>query len=194
MSTETRPETGWIRTFTGGRFWPLDPRPEDVDIRDIAHALSQTCRYGRMASEFYSVAQHSVIVSLHVPHYDALWGLLHDAEEAYSPFGDIPRPVKREMPARELGALLDINVRIQQAVCTRYGLPAIEPATVKHADNCIILDEKPVVMPRGGSLACADGTERLGVEIEPWAPKQAEKLFLRRFYELARPRALGGVQ
>lgn len=64
----------WIQTFTGRRFWPLDPRPEDVCIEDIAHALSLKCRFGGHCTRFYSVAEHSVHVSNYVPAEFALWG------------------------------------------------------------------------------------------------------------------------
>lgn len=53
----------WMQTFTGRQFWPMDPRPEDLDILDIAHALSLLCRFGGHCQRFYSVAEHSVHVS-----------------------------------------------------------------------------------------------------------------------------------
>lgn len=87
----------WIQTYTGRQFWPLDPKPEEVCIEDIAHALSQQCRYAGHTIRFYSVAQHSVEIALRVPRAAALWGLLHDAAEAY--LVDLPRPVKYLMPA-----------------------------------------------------------------------------------------------
>ena len=83
---------GFIGTFSGLRFWPLDPNPEKILIADIAHALAHQCRFGGHASKFYSVAEHSVHVSkLCLPEH-ALWGLLHDASEAY--LVDLPRPLK----------------------------------------------------------------------------------------------------
>jgi hypothetical protein len=171
---------GWIRTGTGGQFWPLDPKPEHVRIEDIAHALSNRCRYGCFARPFYSVAQHSVIVSKHCDPQDALWGLLHDAEEAYSPFGDIPRPVKVRLPP----FVAEVNARIQRAVCDRFGMDYEEPASVKGTDNSIIYDEKRAVMRHGGSLSCMPGVEPLGVYIEPQEPYRAEAEFLRRFWEI----------
>ena len=73
----------WMQTYTGERFWPLDPRIEDIHIRDISMALGKLCRYGGHTIFFYSVAEHSVLVSEYVPEEYALWGLLHDASEAY---------------------------------------------------------------------------------------------------------------
>ena len=74
---------GWIQTYTGRQFWPLDPRIEDIDIHDIAHALSHQCRYSGHCLRFYSVAEHSVLLSHHVAGEHMLWALLHDAWEAY---------------------------------------------------------------------------------------------------------------
>lgn len=94
------------------------PRPEDVRINDIAHALSHICRWGGHCREFYSVAEHSLILSYHVSH--PLWGLLHDATEAY--VGDMARPFKAMMPAfSEVEALWEAAVR------EAFGLPPMPP-------------------------------------------------------------------
>ena len=99
----------WIQTFTGRAFYVLDPRPEDVDIEDIAHALSMQCRFAGHCREFYSVAQHSVTASWLVPPEDALWGLLHDAAEAY--VVDLPRPIKRAWQLESYG-IIDRDVAL----------------------------------------------------------------------------------
>src|ERR1019366_9954250 len=88
----SNPDDGAIRTYSGVRFKPLDPDPA-VGISDIAHALANQCRFGGHSSAFYSVAQHSVRVSEICAAEDALWGLLHDASEAY--LVDVPAPLKQ---------------------------------------------------------------------------------------------------
>jgi hypothetical protein len=87
---------GWMQTFTGRQFFPMDPRPEEVDPTDIAHALSLLCRYNGHVDRFYSVAEHCVHLSYVVPPEHALWALLHDATEAY--VGDMISPLKIHMP------------------------------------------------------------------------------------------------
>ena len=62
----------WMQTYTGRQFWPIDPRANEVHIEDIAHALSMMCRYNGHCRTFYSVAEHSVLVSQHVPPEHAL--------------------------------------------------------------------------------------------------------------------------
>jgi len=66
----------WIETWTGVAFDLEKPRPEDVRIEDIAHALSRQCRFGGGVREFYSVAQHSVFVSRLCDPAHAVGGLM----------------------------------------------------------------------------------------------------------------------
>lgn len=91
----------WIETYKGIKFYPLDPRPEDVHLEDIAHALSHICRYIGHCSVFYSVAQHSLAIMKEIKKVNhsprlQLIGLLHDASEAY--LCDVPRPLKPFLP------------------------------------------------------------------------------------------------
>jgi hypothetical protein len=95
-STEP-PRTGdFMQTYTGRQYWPMDPRPHEVYIEDIAHSLSLQCRYAGHCIKFYSVAEHSVLIARHLAATRApevaFAGLLHDAPEAYCV--DIPRPLK----------------------------------------------------------------------------------------------------
>ena len=83
---------GCFRTFSGKKIKIKNPQVDDIDIRDIAAALSKICRFGGHSSEFYSVAQHSVLVALMVPKRLRAAALLHDASEAY--LGDVIKPLK----------------------------------------------------------------------------------------------------
>jgi 5'-deoxynucleotidase YfbR-like HD superfamily hydrolase len=118
-----------IVTHAGIEF-PLDrPGPEHIDIGDIATALSRAPRFaGHTATRrAYSVAEHSVLVAALCPPADALWGLLHDAAEAYT--GDITTPLKNM-----LAGAREIEGRIARAVAEKFALPWPMPAAVKRAD------------------------------------------------------------
>lgn len=86
----------YIRTFSGVKFYPLSPDPADVRLVDIAHHLSHQCRWAGAVKSFYSVALHSLHVSMMCRKENALAALMHDAAEAY--LCDMPSPVKLGMP------------------------------------------------------------------------------------------------
>ena len=121
---------GCINTFSGLRFWPLNPDPEKILIGDIVHALAHQCRFGGHASRVYSVAEHSVHISRLCPPEVALWGLLHDASQAY--LVDLPRPLK-QLP--EFAAYREAERRLQRMIAVRFGLPPEQPASVTEADD-----------------------------------------------------------
>ena len=160
----------WIQTFTGRKFYPLEPRAEDICLEDIAHALSMKCRYGGHCSRFYSVAEHSMMVSAFGRSEFCAWGLLHDAAEAY--LADIPRPVKPDLKGWNM-----IEARVMDAICERFGMYPGEPPEVKEIDNRILVDESRALMP--GSDAWNLPFEPLGVRLRLLSPSAAERLFLR---------------
>lgn len=95
----------YIRTYSGVKFWPLEPSAKDIKPKDIAHSLAQKVRWQGHCSRFYSVGQHSLRVAraariyatlMELPEEECdliyMYGLLHDANEAYLP--DIPTPLK----------------------------------------------------------------------------------------------------
>lgn len=178
----------WIQTYSLRQFWPMDPRPEDVAIEDIAHALSMMCRFTGHVHRYYSVAEHSVRVSLHAevlapPERRLLvarWGLLHDGDEAY--LADVARPVKH-LP--ELAPLRVAGRRIQLAVCERFNLPAEEPDEVREADRRLLYTEARDLFPRVHSEWTWHG-EPLPAPyvIEPWSQSVAKARFQERFHQL----------
>jgi 5'-deoxynucleotidase YfbR-like HD superfamily hydrolase len=172
------PDDAWIQTYSGRRFTPTNPNPDAIVIQDIAHALSMQCRFSGHVKEFYSVAQHSVLVSYICNFEDALWGLMHDATEAY--LVDVPRPLKR---SGKFDAYLDFEHKMQLAVCKRFGLPEQEPPSVKRADTILLATEARDLM----SPLRTDWTqpvEPLPFKIDPLGPRQAKDLFMKRFFEL----------
>jgi hypothetical protein len=124
---ETRPIGESIITASGRRFWPLDPRPEDVDIEDIAHGLSRKARYcGHVPDRLISVAEHSLAVADLLAGTPAeLCGLLHDAAEAYLP--DVCAPIKHAVMIRGMPFAV-AEERIMACVYRRYGIVPPSPA------------------------------------------------------------------
>lgn len=90
-----------ITTYSGIRMNPVEPHINDIDIKDIAHALSLVCRGGGHVIQFYSVAQHCLVCAeeARLRGHSArvqLGALLHDGSEAY--MSDLVRPVKEQIP------------------------------------------------------------------------------------------------
>lgn len=167
---------GWVQTYTGKQFWPLDPLPEEVCIEDIAHALSMKCRYGGHSTFFYSVAEHSVLVSKMVPPEHARSALMHDAAEAYLP--DVARPIKRS-----LTGFAEIEANVEAAIARRFGLDWPWSAEIHEADATILADEKAALMvdaPASWHLPHPPA----GVKIRGWFPEDAERKFLQRWGEM----------
>jgi hypothetical protein len=166
---------GWIQTFTGKRFWPFDPDPDDIDIKDIAHALSNLCRFGGHTKFFYSVAEHSINVCRECHRVDGLWGLLHDASEAY--LLDLPSPVKHH-PDMQL--YREAEARLMEMICQRFGLPIVCPDSVHLADAELLATEAqqligPQVQP------WIDMPEPLSMLLSGLKPEIAERTFLTFF-------------
>jgi 5'-deoxynucleotidase YfbR-like HD superfamily hydrolase len=167
----------WIQTYSGRRFNPMKPNPKAIVIQDVAHALSMQCRFNGHCKEFYSVAQHCVLVS-HMCGEDALWGLLHDASEAY--LVDIPRPLKH---SGKFQAYLEMEEIMQRAICERFGLSLVEPASVKRADKILLSTEaRDLMSPLHKDWR--QPAEPLPFTITSWSPKEAEEKFIQRFDKL----------
>jgi hypothetical protein len=176
----------FIQTYTGKQFWPMDPRPGEVDIRDIAHALSMQCRYAGHCLSFYSVAEHSIHVYRYLVAANAspdvrLAGLLHDASEAY--LVDVPRPVKPH-----LKGYYEAEEAVMQAVFEAFGLSGGIPGPVKYADNSILLDERAQNMLPAQYEGGWPDLEPLGIVLEFMSPAEAEAEFLRAFHSVQRLR------
>jgi len=162
----------------GVQFYPLDARPEEIFIDDIAHALSNQCRFAGHSKKFYSVAEHSVRVSYECEQEFALWGLMHDASEAY--LVDVPRPVKYQP---EMDAYRETEKRLMAVIAQKYGLSMPEPPNVKQADKVLLLTEQRDLMGRQ-TKPWKDKATPLLMNIVPWSPTWAERRFLERFKEL----------
>ena len=161
----------WITTYTGKKFHYLEPRPEEIDIRDIAHALSLKVRYCGHCLQFYSVGEHSMRVADLLPKALQLEGLLHDAAEAYMP--DVPRPIKYRFGLKEF------EDKIEEVIRVRFGL--VKSPLVKEADNVLLATEARDLMPN------MDGWAELPLplsdKIRPFSSdmRLVEEVFLAKF-------------
>lgn len=171
-----------IQLYSGGWLWFDDPAPDDILIEDIAGALSKLCRYTGHTTSFYSVAQHSVLVSRIVPERLAFPALMHDATEAY--IGDMSRPLKHLVLERAGDVLRALENSLHEAINKKFGV-FLEPEDVgiiKAADNVALATEKRDLLR--GTTEWPNMPDPLDQTINPWSPIQSEAAFLGRFYEL----------
>lgn len=173
---------GWIRTASGRRLDIFNPNPDDILIEDIAHSLSRLCRFnGHINVSHYSVAQHCVIVSHIVNSNYAFEGLMHDAAESIT--GDCISPIKRVLPK-----FYEIEAVNEAAIRKRFGLKnSIKcQRAVKRADQIALVAEARDLLKHSDSLWSF--THNIEVDdiakIVALPQKEAEKLFLDRFYNL----------
>lgn len=164
-----------ILTVRGVYFDFFEPQAHAFYIDEIAHALSNICRFGGHTREFYSVAQHSVLVSRIVPAEHALAALLHDAPEAY--VGDVMRPLKNL-----LSDYREIEQRVEAALFADLGIPYPLPDCVKRADLVALATEQRDLMPpHDDEWALIKDITPQSEPIVALPPALAKRAFLDRF-------------
>lgn len=153
-----------IRTYSGLYLNVFDPDPATICIEDIAHALSNLCRFAGHTKKFYSVAQHSVLCALHVDDDFRLQALMHDASEAY--LLDIPKPIKNRLVGYK-----DMEDKMMSIIATKFGFDYPLHKEVKGIDNYMLEWEwRDVVTCENRFLS--------------WEPERAKKEFLMIFEAL----------
>ncbi|MBU1282849.1 MAG: phosphohydrolase [Gammaproteobacteria bacterium] len=178
----------FIITRSGQKFDLANPTAAMVHPADIAHSLSMQCRFNGHTIDFYSVAQHCCLVADLVPEEHQLAALLHDATEAY--VGDMVRPLKEGMRnhAHAIGEVCIYALteeRVWQAICQRFDLNHVLPASVKHADLVALATEKRDLMPAHPEpWACLDGITPAPDQIHSWAPATAAIHYQARLLQL----------
>ena len=165
-----------ISTWDGQFFDYNNPEKYDYDIETIAHSLSNLCRYGGHSNRFYSVAEHSILVSEVVPPELALCGLLHDASEAF--VGDMPSPLKAMCKSYRT-----IEERVQKSIADKFGLPYPFPHEVHVADKMLYKAEREQIAPVQDNIWYTD-IPAADVYIRGYVPNKAAKLFMDRYEEL----------
>lgn len=181
----------WIQTYTGRAFWPLEPRERDIHIEDIAHALSNQCRFSGHCDTFYSVAEHSVHVATLVGRISTepaqFEALLHDASEAY--IVDIPKPIKPLFA--EYGPM---EKQVQGCIERKFSLITEFSSIVKKADVMALAWEARDLMTNRDTSVW--GWSQMGYPeypaglpaetLNPLPPCDAKKLFLENYHNLKR--------
>lgn len=183
------PDGNWINTFTGIAFHPLEPKAEDVCLADIAHALSHECRYTGHTLSFYTVAEHSVLVSKGVAALggsfnDQRWALLHDATEAY--LSDIASPVKKHP---SFSFYREVEKRLMDAIAEHFKLEGPEPDVVRFVDAQMIAFESVdprIIKTRNPNWPTMEKDHRLTpvINIQCLLPASAQDAFMAHYQEL----------
>lgn len=167
-------------TTVSGRFYDLLlPQDYDYDIEEIAHALSNLCRYTGHVNRFYSVAEHSVLVSRIVPVDFALCGLLHDASEAF--LGDVSSPLKKLLPDYKR-----IEENVEKSIARYFGIPFPFPKEIHEADKRMYWQERQEIADNGirDALWHQDLRATRKVEAKGMAPHMARRMFMTRYREI----------
>lgn len=197
MSLFKRDRGFFIWTYSGRKFYPLDPHTDEVHITDIARGLSNECRYSGQVAHYYSVAEHCLLISKEAEtraringwfeagvHAAALWGLLHDATEAY--IGDIVRPLKY---TRVFKGYRKCEQKLELVIREHFkpwlSTPSYVTDLVRKLDTRILADESIALITNPDPVYIQENFgNRLGVTIRGLLPEEAEQLFLERFREL----------
>lgn len=171
----------YIETRFGQQFTFLNPQSEQIDIRDIAFALANTCRWNGHVP-FFSVAEHSIAVAARLPPAMQLAGLMHDAAEAY--LSDIPSPIKQYLPDYQA-----MESNVQAAVHKKFGvkIDAETAREIKLADKDQTATEAHYLLESQGK----SWVPRMFVPDEKYAPRclppvEAVKAFLHWFKHLTK--------
>ena len=170
----------WIETYTGKRFDYEHIELNKIDIRDIAHALSNTCRFNGHCSEFYSVAEHSVNVAIAISQCKhMLPALLHDATEAYMP--DVSKPLKGYW--NTFFKLEEFEAKMSDHIYRQLGVPIDDEIwrQIKLYDYAMLRRERDILFKDKQLWEFPEDIPVTNLEIHKWSPQVAEKMFLKLY-------------
>jgi len=158
-----------IETFTGKMVDVFNLKQEDIDIEDIAHALSQQTRFSGHLPQFYSVAQHCVLGLEFAQDHDKLAWLLHDASEAY--LMDMPTPIKKRFPEYK-----KLEKEIQRKIYTKFNVFHVNEAVIKEIDHFMFRWEYERLMHNDKSMRVIRSVNPMEIKFQ----------FLNEYRKLAR--------
>lgn len=171
----------YIETYSGIKFDFLEPTPEQISIVDIAHSLGMQCRYTGHCNRFYSIAEHSLLVSDLCPDEYKLYGLLHDSSEAY--LTDVASPVKPFLQNYKM-----MECKVMNAIVEKYDLSDHFPEEVHLADmRALQIEIRQLMHSRGEGWSINKVLTDEPPKVPPvkcYTPAEATMKFLERFYEL----------
>lgn len=167
------PKPSTIRLHSGAHLDLLVPNYTLLTLTDIAHGLSHLCRFTGQCDRFYSVAEHSVLVSQLVAPEHAFPALMHDAAEAF--IGDVAKPLKILLPEYAI-----IEERMEAAIAKRFILPYPMHPDIKKADLQMLAVERRALFSARSALRPIDEMDLPDVQIECMPPREAKAAFLRR--------------
>ena len=173
----------WTQLYTKKEFDIFNPKVEDIDIQDIAHALAMKCRFNGHCDQFYSVAEHCVRMSFWDLPGSPEWCLMHDAAEAYLP--DIARPIKPTTYFQYQNRFIkfeEIENNILNLISQRFNLSPYNKDEIKKADDIMCATEARDLMgnPTNWDLPFSPYSEK----IKPWSWRKAERNFLKMAKQL----------
>jgi hypothetical protein len=159
----------------------IAPDPATINPLDIANALSNICRFTGHVREFYSVAQHCLLVAHLLPRELKFMGLMHDAHEAY--VNDLSTPHKGLCEGYRATEAL-----AWEAVAERFALPVELPAAVKYADLVALgMEKRDLLKDHPEEWPCLVGVKLRPEPVIPYSHSDARYLWLDMF------QSLGGI-
>jgi len=182
----------WLQTFTGRVIWPLDPRPEEIHIKDIAGPLSKMVRFGGHGLRFLSVAEHSVLIKRataklkYGPRLQRQ-ALFHDGSESI--IVDVPRPIKPYLTNYK-----DIEHDIMLTVANKFEFEWPMHPNIKRLDDACLAQEIAENMRQAELAEQWRGKPTLssmvGIRLEYWSPQRAFDEFMREARSICTPEML----
>lgn len=174
VRSSSDPNERRIQTYSGLYYNYTNPTPEMILLEDIAHHLSNTCRYSGAGSKFVSVAEHSVKVSRLCPELFKAEGLMHDAAEAY--LWDIPKPAKPLYG----DVYAKLTEKCDAAIGAKFGIDPelFDAKAIKDADYTMLNYEGNKLL-RHWSEPCPKLPEEVELLGFGLSPEAAKALFLK---------------